>query len=396
MIEPTPCRTQNPASRRRRAHDVGGEVVEFVKTYAKQETVGPLRGAGRWIAFGAAGAICLGLGLSLLLLGLLRLLQAEWIGPTVALVAAVPDRVGRVRAARRGAAAGQQDVPQQGRQAMSPTMAPTTTTKISPADLSQAAGVPGRRAGQGRRQEEPVAAGGGLLLLIIFFLLGKRTGKKRAPRRDQAHLMAVGCGRWRCPSAASVGRHPAQGDLGRLFGQSTFWKVVAVWVFGKASIKKFFGKNVESHRPARLGKGRYMQLATAEPVTKRERRSSARRAWSRRRSRNTRPSARSGRSPGRAIVERAPARRDLRALIVKLRQPEAGDRVAGGRTVNQLLDELEMNRESFLVIRNGTLVPGDGGSTTTTRSRSDPSSPEAEFTSGRDNSPSKEGGAMNH
>ena len=34
--------------------------------------------------------------------------------------------------------------------------------------------------------------------------------------------------------------------------------------------------------------------------------------------------------------------------------------VAGGRTVNQLLDELEMNRESFLVIRNGTLVPGDG------------------------------------
>jgi sulfur carrier protein len=28
--------------------------------------------------------------------------------------------------------------------------------------------------------------------------------------------------------------------------------------------------------------------------------------------------------------------------------------------VNQLLDELEMNRESFLVIRNGTLVPGDG------------------------------------
>ena len=54
-----------------------GEVVEFVKTYAKQETVGPLRGAGKWIAYGAAGAICLGIGLSLLLLGLLRLLQSE-------------------------------------------------------------------------------------------------------------------------------------------------------------------------------------------------------------------------------------------------------------------------------------------------------------------------------
>ncbi len=54
-----------------------GEVVEFVKAYAKQETVGPLRGAGRWIAYGAAGALSLGLGLSLLLLGLLRLLQSE-------------------------------------------------------------------------------------------------------------------------------------------------------------------------------------------------------------------------------------------------------------------------------------------------------------------------------
>jgi hypothetical protein len=57
-----------------------GEVVEFVKTYAKQETVGPLKGAGRWIGFGAAGAIALGSGLSLLLLGLLRLVQSEMSG----------------------------------------------------------------------------------------------------------------------------------------------------------------------------------------------------------------------------------------------------------------------------------------------------------------------------
>lgn len=55
-----------------------GEVIEFVKAYAKQETVGPLKGAGRWIGFGAAGALCLGLGLALVLLGLLRLLQSEW------------------------------------------------------------------------------------------------------------------------------------------------------------------------------------------------------------------------------------------------------------------------------------------------------------------------------
>ncbi len=47
-------------------------------------------------------------------------------------------------------------------------------------------------------------------------------------------------------------------------------------------------------------------------------------------------------------------------MIVNLRQPKREITVAGTRTVNQLLDELDMNRESFLVIRNGTLVPGDG------------------------------------
>ena len=53
------------------------DVVEYVKAYAKQETVGPLKGAGQWIGFGAAGAISLAIGFSLLLLGLLRLLQTE-------------------------------------------------------------------------------------------------------------------------------------------------------------------------------------------------------------------------------------------------------------------------------------------------------------------------------
>jgi hypothetical protein len=54
------------------------ETVDLVKAYAMQETVGPIKGAGRWLGMGLAGAVTLGLGLSLVLLGLLRLLQTEW------------------------------------------------------------------------------------------------------------------------------------------------------------------------------------------------------------------------------------------------------------------------------------------------------------------------------
>ncbi len=47
-------------------------------------------------------------------------------------------------------------------------------------------------------------------------------------------------------------------------------------------------------------------------------------------------------------------------MIVRLRQPRREITVDGGKTVNQLLEQLDLNRESHLVIRNGTLVPGDG------------------------------------
>ncbi len=52
-----------------------GEVIDLVKGYARQETIGPLKHDGRWIGFGVAGALLLGSGGALVALGLLRLLQ---------------------------------------------------------------------------------------------------------------------------------------------------------------------------------------------------------------------------------------------------------------------------------------------------------------------------------
>ena len=47
-------------------------------------------------------------------------------------------------------------------------------------------------------------------------------------------------------------------------------------------------------------------------------------------------------------------------MKVLLRNPRREVDVSGARTVQRLLEELDLNREAHLVIRNGELVPGDG------------------------------------
>lgn len=53
------------------------ELWELSVTYARQETIDPLKGLGRFLLFGMGGALLYGLGSSLLLLSLLRLLQTQ-------------------------------------------------------------------------------------------------------------------------------------------------------------------------------------------------------------------------------------------------------------------------------------------------------------------------------
>jgi len=59
------------------ATTAGREFVDLVVAYAKQETLGPVRGLGRFVALGVSGSIALSIGLLLLLLALLRALQTE-------------------------------------------------------------------------------------------------------------------------------------------------------------------------------------------------------------------------------------------------------------------------------------------------------------------------------
>lgn len=65
---------------RRKATDAradAGELVKLVKAYVLQETVAPLKGMARSVAFGTAAGLFSGIALVLMLIALLRALQTE-------------------------------------------------------------------------------------------------------------------------------------------------------------------------------------------------------------------------------------------------------------------------------------------------------------------------------
>ncbi len=50
---------------------------DLIKTYARQQTLDPLKGAGRWVSMGLLGSVLLTIGGVSMTIGLLRLLQEE-------------------------------------------------------------------------------------------------------------------------------------------------------------------------------------------------------------------------------------------------------------------------------------------------------------------------------
>jgi hypothetical protein len=61
--------------RRTSSVDHVSDLVNSVKKYAQQETIEPIKGAGRWLAYGSLASLCLGLALLMVTLAVLRLSQ---------------------------------------------------------------------------------------------------------------------------------------------------------------------------------------------------------------------------------------------------------------------------------------------------------------------------------
>ena len=60
--------------------ELGRELVDLTVTYAKQETIDPLRTIGRRVGLGVLGSALASVGLIFLLVGVLRLVQVEPFG----------------------------------------------------------------------------------------------------------------------------------------------------------------------------------------------------------------------------------------------------------------------------------------------------------------------------
>jgi hypothetical protein len=57
-----------------------------------------------------------------------------------------------------------------------------------------------------------------------------------------------------------------------VFGSSMFWKIVAGWVFGRSTLKKFFGRQPEYLGKERVKTGEFLTINVYPPLSRRERR----------------------------------------------------------------------------------------------------------------------------
>jgi hypothetical protein len=80
QMAPLHAKSKKPKESKKSASGVrraGDDAFKLTIDYLKQEALTPLKGLGRFLAWGLAGSLAIAIGILLLLVGVLRLLQAE-------------------------------------------------------------------------------------------------------------------------------------------------------------------------------------------------------------------------------------------------------------------------------------------------------------------------------
>ncbi|MGO8864187.1 MAG: hypothetical protein ACLQRH_25955 [Acidimicrobiales bacterium] len=76
-MAPAHVRSDEGSGKGGRIRRAGDDALNLTVDYLKQETLEPLTGLGRFLAWGVAGSLAIAVGILLILLGILRLLQTE-------------------------------------------------------------------------------------------------------------------------------------------------------------------------------------------------------------------------------------------------------------------------------------------------------------------------------
>ena len=73
----SPTRPNSEGNDSKGLPELGRELLDLTVAYAKQETIGPLKGAQRTIGWGVAGATVSSIGLLVFVIGVVRVVQVE-------------------------------------------------------------------------------------------------------------------------------------------------------------------------------------------------------------------------------------------------------------------------------------------------------------------------------
>ena len=163
------------------------ELKDLVIAYAKQETIDPLKGLGRYVGYGLAGALLIGTGVCFLAIGLLRALQGNrgwlfhgnwsWVPYAIDVVALVDRRRTRLDRSFESIAQAQEEQDTMSKPA---AVADRKITRDDiEAKLRELQGEVDQRAEAAKVPAIAIAVGVAVVTIAAAYFFGRRKGKRR-------------------------------------------------------------------------------------------------------------------------------------------------------------------------------------------------------------------------